>query len=58
MATGWTLTLIGMGSVFAFLILLMWVILASSFLIRAYERRHSPLNKVALALAVALKKRG
>ncbi len=54
---GWMLTLVGMGSVFAFLWLLMLVIQFSSWIIRKYESSSEGLDKVALAIAVGLKER-
>ena len=54
---GWMLTLVGMGSVFAFLWLLMLVIQFSSWIIRKYESSSEGLDKVALAIVVGLKER-
>ena len=54
---GWMLTLVGMGSVFAFLWLLMLVIQFSSWIIRKYESSSEGLDKVALAIAVGSKER-
>lgn len=55
---GWQITLIGMGAVFVFLYLLMFVIQFYSWIVRETQDDDVPMNKVAAAIAIALHQQG
>ena len=59
MEFGLVLTVVGMGTVFAFLCFVSLMIRLSSWCVRRFENRSSDeLDKVALSIAIALNKRG
>ena len=58
MEFGLVLTLVGMGTVFAFLCFVSAMIYITSSVVRGFEKKPDQLDKVALSIAIALNKRG
>ena len=58
MEFGLILTVVGMGTVFAFLCFVSLMIRLSSWAVRRFEGQPNELDKVALSIAIALNKRG
>ena len=58
MQFGLVLTVVGMGTVFAFLCFVSLMIRLSSWAVRRFEGQSDESDKVALSIAIALNKRG
>ena len=58
MEFGLILAVVGMGTVFAFLCFVSFMIYLTSLVVRHFEGQSDELDKVALSIAIALNKRG